>query len=152
MRPFLAAFSDELMKVGAANPALIRQSVLSSDGDDTVDRIVSSSTSHGKNYARSIAFGAVIAPVMTVLSRSLGRFVHNRSVMKAVANAVGRQSKRKLTKELKTGPLLGRSFGHKLNRAPVMSYADLGSDVFSGVAGGSIVQALRHRFGPSYQD
>jgi len=72
--------------------------------------------------------------------------------MKAVANAVGRQSKRKLTKELKTGPLLGRSFGHKLNRAPVMSYADLGSDVFSGVAGGSIVQALRHRFGPSYQD
>lgn len=147
MHVSLAAFSDELTKVAGTPAALVRRSVLSSDDDATVNTLVHAQTHHGKNYARSMAIGAVIAPVMTVLTRSLGRFIHNRGVMRAVARQIESAPKAKLLSELRTGPMFGRSFGHSAGRSPVMSYADLGADVFSGAMGGSIVQAVRDKLG-----
>jgi len=146
MPPSLHSFASELNKLGSVPRSLI----LGQDsGDETADAIVESSIGQGKSYARNIVAGAIIAPVMSLLSRSLGRFIHNRGVMKAVGEAISAAPKRALMGELKMGPLIGRSFGHAANMAPVVSYGDLASDAFSGAAGGSIVKALKDRAGRS---
>lgn len=143
MQPFLAGFADELTKVGS-DVNLMREVAVGS-GDPTAKEIVSTSMPAHKRYAQSMLLGAIVAPVMTLLSRRLGRFVHNRDIMKAIGNTVGRGPKNALRAELKTGKFIGSGYGHTPATMPSMTRGELAGDIFTGAASGSIVQALRDK-------
>lgn len=146
MHPFLAGFVDELTKeAGSSDGALLRRS-LSGKDDPTAQEIVSTSIRNPvQNYMKTMLLGAVAAPAMTMLSRRVGRFVHNRDVMRAAARAVGAESKDQILSTLKTGRWIGSSAGHSPFTTPSMSHADLASDITNGVIGGSVIQAIRDK-------
>ena len=147
MKPFLAGFVDELTKVGGVSA----RRLLRDSDDPTATDIAASEVHSPKSYARTAIVGAIIAPVMTVLSRSLGRFVHNRGVMHAMGNIVrdgwkhGTPGLEELGGSLRRGPLLGPGFGHAPGHAPLLSHSDLAQEAFGGAAGGTIVQSIRDR-------
>ena len=145
MPPFLAAFADELEKVARRYPSadsLLRKSLRSKE-DPTAREIVSESVhSSPKSYLRTMAAAAIIAPMMSLVSKRIGQLFHNRGVMQAVRRASTASERRVLEQELHRGKLWGPVAGHQLGHAPLMNPASLASDIATGAVSGSVIQAL----------
>jgi len=145
MQRILAGFVDELTKTAMGDKALLRQALAGKDDPTAKDIVTGTIHNQTRNYLKTMLLGAAVAPAMTLIARGLGRYVHNRNVRAALGVAVGRKSKTALRAQLKQGPIFGRSLGQAPNLAPMITHADLASDVAIGAIGGSVVQALRDR-------
>lgn len=148
MQPFLAGFADEIVKVGMRQPSgdrLLRGSM--TDDDPTAKEIaVSGTRPSGVNYARTMLFGAIAAPLMSLVSKRIGQLVHNRVVMNAMKDARPFSSaSRALRGEIKAGPIWGKAGPFKPGREPLMTAGSLATDSASGALGGSVVQAIRDK-------
>lgn len=146
---FMLAFADELIKVAASRPGwLVNSDYDKDDGDQiTADALVESSIQpKAKNYVRSMLVGAALAPAGSLLTKHIGRVLHNRAIMKSLAklepSSVAAQN---LLGELSLGKLVGPVIGGSSTLKPLNTKASLMTDAVGGGVIGSGLQALRDK-------
>jgi hypothetical protein len=145
MRALLSGFTDELIKIGAdPGAALLRKSIATPD-DPTAKEIVQETTRPSpKNYMKTMALGALIAPLMALTSKRIGQVLHNRGVQKAMRGAKPMSvAAKRLRGELNTGPLFGPVGDYKPGKRPLMTPASIATDSMSGALTGSVIQAIK---------
>lgn len=141
MRAMLYGFSDELTKLARVSKMI----PLAADPAVEILKQKVEEEAH-KDYLRAALSGAVVAPLAGLASRGTGRFLRNRALRKAIANASPRQA-RKLKAELVTGPLLGA-----VDKRPSVSYDQLASDAIAGALGATALRGIKRSISGNSQD
>jgi hypothetical protein len=144
MRIVLAGFVDELVKSSSARRNPLREMVADKE-DSTAEEIVRSSISSPKSYAKTMALGAISAPLLGIASKRLGHMIHNMEIRRALSKLKAFSSAaRSLKKELKTTKLWGLP-GRPDGAEYLVTPGSLATDVTSGALAGSVVQAVRDK-------
>lgn len=153
MDAFLSGFADELVKVGSASERdkelrkALRAAKKGSYSSDSGESFLGRSGRHGRNYAGATALGAIASPLMFLAGRKAGRVLHNKGVMKALKSATPKQRKA-LKKQLQKGPTISSGIPKpRPGMEPLATTSELGSNVVRGALYGSVLQALKDRYG-----
>lgn len=137
MRVLLTGFADELVKLARIGTLIPYQSA-----DPMVEIVKQKALEEPhKDYVRSALVGAALAPIASIASKGIGRFMRNKAILGAMKRAPDQAAE--LQKELVRGPLVGSFRPGGPTVQPVATYDQLGSDAIMGALGGSAFEALK---------
>ena len=152
MDAFLTGFTDELVKVGSKRDdegdmrRAMRAAKRSTDRSSSKDSLFNRGQRASKNYLAATTLGAIAAPALSLVGRKAGRVFHNKAVMRAMKSATKTQ-KRKLKKQMKTGPVLGSGIPKaKPGKDPLITTPELGGQAVRGALYGSVLQMLKDHY------
>jgi hypothetical protein len=153
MRASLAAFRDELVKLGAV-PALDLDTAYREAREEAQAR-APSVPSMGKriahksrSYLGSMLVGALATPAVALASGLTHRAVRGHSLARQLAHATGRKERQAIMAAMPKGPIFGQTRPHlHPSHAPVMTPEELANKAVGGALGGGVVQALRDKLG-----
>ena len=133
MQRVLAGFTNELIKLSSSSHR---------DPHDKPQR----------DYMSSMLIGALSTPIVALMGKTMGRYLENRGLQRALRGAHGLE-REGILGEMHTGPIIGRfqpGLGRK--QRPLMTYDELLTDMTKGAIGGSILQMIRDHFASKRQE
>jgi hypothetical protein len=159
MTPFLQAFTDELVKLGADNDLVdvFREAKKETRRQPARDSALSALRGNGtpvsRNYLASMLIGGISVPAVAVMSKRISRALNNKTVqreLRGLGPMAHPKKVRALRDELHTGPSFGRARpGTPLNTRPLITHGEAAGLAASGVATGGLVQMIRDYFAGS---
>jgi len=118
--------------------------------ESSLDKIRGKGRQVSRDYLASMIIGGAATPLALLGGSRIARGLHNRDVRKAIAATRSSAAKKALRAELQTGPIVGRSYGHKSPAMkPLTTTSELAGQGVRGAVMGSIIQMLRDRFSGS---
>lgn len=148
MDAFLRGFVSEIAKVAGEDPyrEVLQEARREAGKGSKKFSIREGGGPVRRDYLTSTLISGATFPLVTLAGKMISRKMHNRDVMRAMAQA-SPGKKKQLAKEMLTGKLIGRGRPDlPSGERPMMTHGDLISDVGRGALIGSAVQAIRDRF------
>jgi hypothetical protein len=140
MNQMLHGFADELVKIAG-----VGKLIPYSAADPMIEIIKQQNIEQDKkDYIRSAIAGAALAPVASIASRGLGRFMKNRAIRSAMSQVDG-PARQALEQQLRSGPLVGRVRAYPQGVEPLVTTPDIATDAIMGALGGTALEALKKK-------